>query len=319
MKAIVKQLEDDLQKYKIKETSIETVFIGGGTPSTVEPEDYAAFFKLLRPYLKDNCEITTEANPNSATKHWIEGMKNHGINRISFGTQSFNEEKLKFLNRAHSGEDTKIAVQTASDLGIKNLSIDLIYATSMDSRELLQEDLKQALALPINHLSAYALIIEEGTEFFKKPQVAKENFDDTVWLMQELEKAGLKQYEISNFGSYESQHNKGYWEYKNYLGIGAGAVGCVDATRTYTHSDVDAYIKDPLFKELEHLSDEDQLSEKILLAMRSNVGFDVDLLGTEQLKRLKILLDEKKLYEKAGRIYNENYLLADEIALFLLG
>ena len=319
MKAISKQLSADLERFKVKKNSIKTLFIGGGTPSTVDPKYYKEFFNIVRPYLKNDAEITTEANPNSATKTWLEGMKELGINRISFGTQSFNQEKLKFLNRAHSGEDTKTAVQNAYDLGIKNLSIDLIYATSMDTKELLQEDLKQAFSLPINHVSAYALIIEEGTAFFNTPEVAKEVVEETQWFIDSIKKQGFKQYEISNFGTYESEHNKGYWNYDSYLGIGAGAVGCINKSRYYPLSDVQAYIDNPLEFSEEILTDEDIKSEKILLAMRSCVGFDKDILNKDEQARLQILLDEKKLIEKNGKVYNEAFMLADELALFLLG
>lgn len=317
MLAIVKQLEDNIKRFAVKKESIDTLFIGGGTPSTVDAKYYKEFFELLTPYLKKDAEITAEANPNSATKVWLEGMKNLGVNRISFGTQSFNSEKLKFLNRAHLGEDTKRAVLDAYDLGLKNLSIDLIYATTMDSKELLQEDLKQAFSLPINHISAYALIIEEGTAFFKTPELAKEVIEETQWFIQAIKDKGFKQYEISNFGTYESKHNKGYWNYDSYLGIGAGAVGCMNKSRYYPLSDVQAYIDSPLEFSEELLSDEDVKSEKILLAMRSSVGFDKDILNKDEQARLQILLNEKKLIEKEGRVYNEAFMLADELALFL--
>jgi len=318
MAAITKQLEADLKRFSIAKKSIKTIFIGGGTPSTVDANLYKPFFDIVWPYLEENAEITTEANPNSATKEWLTGMKDLGINRISFGTQSFDDAKLKFLNRAHSGEETKIAVQNAFDLGIENLSIDLIYATLMDTKELLQEDLKQAFELPINHLSAYALIIEEGTAFFKTPEVAKEIVEDTKWFIESIKDKGFKQYEISNFGTYESEHNKGYWNYEPYLGIGAGAVGCVNNARYYPFSDVQAYIDSPLEFTEELLTGEDIKSEKILLAMRSCVGFDKSLLNIEEAKRLEILLNEKKLIYRDGKVYNEDYMLADELALFLL-
>ncbi len=318
MQAIVKQLAWDLERFKVKKSSIKTLFIGGGTPSTVESKAYEPFFELLNPYLKKDAEITSEANPNSATKEWIEGMKILGVNRISFGTQSFDAKKLAFLNRSHSAEDTKRAVSAAFELGIKNLSIDLIYATSMDSKALLEKDLKEAFLLPINHLSAYALTIEEGTAFFKTPQVAKETFEETQWFVDAIQKQGLSQYEISNFGSYQSVHNRGYWEYENYLGIGSGAVGCVDSKRYYPSNDVQDYIDKPLEAEIEVLSLEDIKSEKILLGLRSCVGFDSILLSAKEREKLQMLLDAKKLRQEDSHIYNSDYFLADELALFIL-
>ena len=129
MQALLKQLSFELQRFGATQNSIETLFIGGGTPSTVEPELYEPIFTLLRPYLQEDAEITTEANPNSATYEWIVGMKNLGVNRISFGVQSFNDEKLKFLHRAHNKDDAIIAVQNASKAGIKNISLDMAFLT----------------------------------------------------------------------------------------------------------------------------------------------------------------------------------------------
>ena len=319
MKAICQQLEHDLKRFEIEKNSLKTLFIGGGTPSTVDPKYYERFFDIVTPFLKKNAEITTEANPNSATKKWLKGMKELGVNRISFGTQSFDEKKLSFLHRAHSADDTKRAVKDAYDLGIKNLSIDLIYATSIDTKALLNSDLKEAFSLPINHISAYALTIEEGTDFFKTPEVAKEQLDDTQWFLDSVNEAGFKQYEISNFGKgYQSVHNRGYWEYDSYLGIGSGAVGCVNQSRYYPHSDVQAYIDNPIYVTEEVLSHEDVKAEKLLLGLRSNVGFSLDGLNVSERQRVSLLVEDGKLRIEDEKIFNDDFLLADELALFVL-
>ena len=122
MEALYKQLQFELKHFKVPKKRIETLFIGGGTPSTVAPEFYEPIFKLLAPYLREDAEITTEANPNSATKTWLRGMKILGVNRVSFGVQSFDAEKLKALNRAHSPQQAKDAVLHAKALGFKHLS-----------------------------------------------------------------------------------------------------------------------------------------------------------------------------------------------------
>jgi len=225
MRALKSQLQYELQRFKAVHNSIETLFIGGGTPSTIDPKLYEPIFSLLKPYLQNNIEITTEANPNSATREWLKGMKALGVNRISFGVQSFNEKKLKLLNRAHTPTMAIDAIKNADEIGFKNISLDLIYATLGDTKELLDNDLKTAFSLPINHLSAYALTIEEGTAFESKPQMSSEELSLTSWVFSSIEAHGFRQYEISNFGEYNSQHNLGYWHYKDYIGVGAGAVG----------------------------------------------------------------------------------------------
>ena len=318
MEALLKQLRYELQRFDVKEKRIETLFIGGGTPSTVPVKLYEKVFELLRPFLKEDAEITTEANPNSATKEWLKGMKKLGVNRVSFGVQSFNNEKLKFLNRAHDSKEALRAVHDAKEVGIQNISIDIIYATALDTKELLENDLKTAFSLPVNHISAYALTIEEGTFFEKTPEAANEKLSLTNFLFERIKEKGFEQYEISNFGKYKSRHNLGYWQYKNYIGAGAGAVGCKNGMRLYPHTDIDAYIKNPLHVKEEILSDEDQKTEKLFLGLRSIVGVDENILTPDELKRADLLVEEKKLYKNGNKLYNHDYLLSDEIALFIL-
>ena len=317
MLALSEQLNFELKRFKAKYKTIETIFIGGGTPSTVEPKLYKNIFKTLKPYLRDNAEITSEANPNSATKEWLKGMKQLGVNRISFGVQSFNNKKLKLLNRAHNPQQAKDAIIYAKEIGFKNISLDLIYATLGDTKELLQNDLDIAFSLPINHISAYALIIEEGTPFESKPQMSKETLETTEWLFKEIKKHNFEQYEISNFGTFKSEHNLGYWKYKDYIGLGSGAVGKLDLERFYPTCNLEDYIKNPLDIKVEVLSKEDKKIEQIFLGLRSCVGVHKDILNISELKQAHFLVSEKKLYLKNDTFYNTNYLLADEIALFI--
>ena len=317
MLALSKQLEFELERFKAGKNSIETIFIGGGTPSTVEPKLYENIFKILKPYLITNAEVTSEANPNSATEDWLQGMYNLGVNRISFGVQSFDTKKLKLLNRAHNPQQAKDAVINAKKVGFENISLDLIYATLGDTKELLQNDLNIAFSLPINHLSAYALIIEEGTPFEKKPQMSKERLEITEWLFDEIKKHKFEQYEISNFGTYKSEHNLGYWRYTDYIGLGSGAVGKLGLQRFYPTCSVEDYISNPLDIRVESLNNEDKKIEQIFLGFRSCVGVHKDILNKDELKQAQFLVDEKKLTYENDTFYNTNYLLADEISLFI--
>ena len=317
MRALKVQLQHELLRFHADKKSIETIFIGGGTPSTVAPELYQPIFELLKPYLQNDIEITSEANPNSATYEWLKGMRELGVNRISFGVQSFNREKLKLLNRAHTPEQALNAVTNAAKVGFKNISLDLIYATLGDTKELLAHDINTAFTLPINHISAYALTIEEGTAFETKPQMSKEQLSLTNWLFDTIKENGFGQYEISNFGTYQSTHNLGYWKYKDYMGVGCGAVGKLNVQRFYPSTVVEDYINSPYDIRIEELEDEDKKIEQLFLGFRSCVGVDEKLLSLEELKRAKILVDEKKIYFKNGFFYNYDYLLADEITLFI--
>jgi len=317
MSALKTQLEFELKRFEATDKSIETIFIGGGTPSTVSPQLYKPIFKLLKPYLKENIEITSEANPNSATHEWLSGMREIGVNRISFGVQSFNAEKLKLLNRAHTPDQANKAVLNAADAGFKNISLDLIYATLGDTKELLENDINTAFNLPINHISAYALTIEEGTAFESKPQMSAEQLSLTSWIFGTIKSKGFTQYEISNFGSYNSAHNLGYWQYKDYMGVGSGAVGKLGLSRFYPQTIIEKYIENPTEIREEKLDNEDKRIEQIFLGFRSCVGVDSKVLTRDELKQAQILVDENKISLVDETFYNDDYLLADEITLFI--
>lgn len=317
MEALKKQLRYEIEKHKKK---IETIFIGGGTPSTIKAKKYKEILQIVAPYLEEKCEITIEANPNSATKEWLESIYALGINRISFGVQSFNDEKLKFLGRNHSHTQAVAAIMNAKAVGFENINCDIIYDTTLDTKELLEKDLSFIKELPINHISAYSLTLEEGTKFFDKTDVRIENEELARFLFAQFEELGFSQYEISNFARNDdarSKHNLGYWQYKEYLGVGSGAVGCIENKRVYSQKDLDKYIQNPLEYEEELLSDEDILIEKVLLGLRSMVGVSLSLFDTTQRKKIKILLEAEKIREKNGILYANDFMLADELALFL--
>ncbi|MDD5159620.1 MAG: radical SAM family heme chaperone HemW [Sulfuricurvum sp.] len=320
MNALILQLKTELLRFNVSASNpIETVFIGGGTPSTVEPSLYRPLFEMIDPYLARNCEITSEANPNSATRSWLEGMYELGVNRLSFGVQSFNNEKLKILGRAHHTQHALEAIRTASAIGYKHLSVDLIYGVQGDTKALLKADVTQALALPIDHISLYALTIEEETAFEKTPEMANEELELTRWLFREITSHGFDQYEISNFGKYRSHHNIGYWEHKPYIGLGAGAVGFLENCRYYPITSVEHYIQTPCEIRLEEIEAEALLSEKLFLGFRSCVGVEVKHLNPKQKRQAELLCHEKMLTCHNERYFNPDFLLADEIALRVEG
>jgi len=319
MLSLYKQLIFEIERFNIKKKSIDTLFIGGGTPSTISPNLYQPIFELLYIYLKDGAEITSEANPNSATKEWLLGMKNLGVNRISFGVQSFNKEKLKYLNRAHSPEEAEEAIKNAKYIGFEHISLDLIYNYRGDTKELLIDDINMAFTLPIDHISAYELTIEPKTKFYNTPEVKQEDDNLAIFVSEEIIKRGFTQYEISNFGVYQSIHNKGYWQLQNYIGAGAGAVGFLEDRRYYPQTDIDRYIKNPLDIKEEILTKDDILTERIFLGLRSNIGVEKNILDMKMKKNADFLVEENKLEFRDNRYINPNLFLTDEVVLFILG
>lgn len=319
MEVLYRQLLFELERFGAAAQSIETLFIGGGTPSTVDPALYAPLFDLVAPYLHRDAEITSEANPNSATPAWLQGMRELGVNRVSFGVQSFDADKLKALNRAHTPRQAKEAILTARALGFAHLSLDLIYNYRGDTKALLLADITEAFSLPIDHISAYELTIEDGTKFAATPQVRQENDALAFFVAEEIQRRGFAQYEISNYGSYRSRHNQGYWELKDYIGAGAGAVGFLGDTRYYPDTDIDRYIADPLHNTQEKLSATEMLTEKLFLGLRSCIGIETATLPEVMRERISLLVKEGKLHEHNQRCYNTNYFLSDELVLFILG
>jgi len=319
MQALHRQLSFELKRFDTQKKQIKTLFIGGGTPSTVHPELYIPVFRLLKPYLQDDAEITTEANPNSATKEWLKGMKYLGVNRVSFGVQSFDSDKLKALNRAHTPKQAKEAILYAKEIGFEHLSLDLIYNYQGDTQELLRNDIEEAFTLPIDHISAYELTIEDGTKFSSTPEVRQENEGLAFFVADEIKKRGFMHYEISNFGTYQSRHNKGYWELENYIGAGAGAVGFLKDTRYYPQTHIESYIENPLHITEEALSEDELLTEKIFLGLRSCIGVQKSLLSKNMIAKADNLCKKKKLLCKDSHYYNENFFLSDELALYILG
>lgn len=320
MHSLRNQLEYELKRFGADvRNPIETVFIGGGTPSTVSPELYRPLFETFSPFLAPDAEITSEANPNSATRQWLDGMRNLGVNRISFGVQSFDPAKLETLARAHNPKQALDAVHNAHNSGFEHLSVDLIYGVAGDTRALLEYDLEQAFSLPIDHLSLYALTIEDFTPFAQTPQMAEESLELTRWLFDSVQSRGFTQYEISNFGTYRSKHNLGYWEHREYMGVGAGAVGFQRDKRFYPPTDIASYIQNPLNIRIEPLSTSDLLSEKLFLGFRSIVGVEASLLNADQLKKAQMLVSEGIIEYRHERFFNKDFLLADEIALTIEG
>jgi len=319
MIALAKQLQFELQRFQVKPQTISSLFIGGGTPSTIPAPLYEPIFEIITPLLTPHAELTAEANPNSATPTWLEGMLALGINRLSFGVQSFDNAKLKTLGRSHSPQQAKDAIQIAHEMGYPHLSLDLIYNLHGDTPALLESDIEEAFSLPIDHLSAYELTIEAQTPFATTPHLRQESDALAFFVAKAITQRGFEQYEVSNFGRCWSRRNRGYWELQDYIGVGAGAVGFLHHTRYYPPTEITHYLHDPLAITQESISPNELLMEKLFLGFRSNVGIKTQLLHGRMQQRATYLLKRGKLIEKNHRYFNPNLFVADELVLYILG
>lgn len=228
IQALLKDLDGDLDY--VQQRKINSIFIGGGTPSLMSIKNITDLFAGLNERLEfsSNIEITLEANPGTFEVDRFFEYRNIGINRLSIGVQSFNDEQLKFLGRIHSGKEAQDAIIKAQNVGFDNLNIDLMYGLKGQSIEECMNDVTSAISLNPSHISFYQLTLEPNTLFSKFPP--KLPSDEDIWKIGErgselLNQRGFHQYEISAYSTLPSKHNMNYWEFGDYIGIGAGAHG----------------------------------------------------------------------------------------------
>jgi oxygen-independent coproporphyrinogen-3 oxidase len=235
------EMEMFVEKYR-DQLHIETIFLGGGTPTALSAPQLQRLFELIKQHIPQTHlqEFTSEANPDELTHEKLVVMKNNGINRLSLGVQSFDEDILKRLGRTHSNEHVYNTIQMAKDIGFTNISIDLMYGLPGQTMEQWQHTLEKALELNLPHYSAYSLIVEPKTVFYNLMTKGKlilpgEDLEADMYevLMTAMESKGIHQYEISNFAQpgLHSVHNNLYWDNVSYAGFGAGAHGYAKGIR----------------------------------------------------------------------------------------
>lgn len=336
IESILEELK--LRKDYLKGEAVETIYFGGGTPSLV-PTEYLE--KILEQisllFLGNKQEITLEANPDDLSPQTLATWKSLGIDRLSLGIQSFQDEILKAYNRAHTSKEAKQAILLARDAGFEKFSIDLIYGYPHSDHRLWHQDLEEALQLDPGHLSAYSLTIEPKTTFGNwtkkgKFSPAEEEFvaQQFEWLQEQCDKAGYSQYEISNFSrpNQAAIHNSNYWKRSPYLGIGPSAHSFDGSSRGFNPASNLSYTKalaaglSPFV--LEELTPEECINEEILTGLRTSWGLDTASLAARYsvdlwaLKRDSIAkltaLGMLLARDKTLTLTRKGQLLADSIA-----
>lgn len=310
------QLEFEIKRFELEKNSVTTVYFGGGTPSSVDANLYEPIFDIINNFASSHIEITVEANPSSSNTNWLDKMRKLGANRISLGVQSFDDKKLHFLGRLHSSESAKNAISRAVDSGFQNISIDLIYDTQYDSVDFVKKEVDVAVSMPVTHISAYSLSIEENSLFANKHDLKVENIDSYRVIVSTLQQHGFEQYEVSNFGKIKSNHNTAYWLGEDYIGAGAGAVGFLKNSRFYPMENIDEYISNPTKINIETVAQNDLRFEKVFLGIRSNIGVSINDIKCSK-EKIDYLKNSDKIDIRNGRIFAKDFLLADEIALYL--
>lgn len=325
-----------LRAHEMKE-DIQTIYFGGGTPSILEPETINKMLQAIKAQyaVSNDPEITLEANPDDITAEKAQAWKQMGINRFSIGVQSFADENLLWMNRAHDGRQSIACIHTIREAGFENFSIDLIYGTPGQTQQGWIKDLEKAIELKIPHLSCYALTVEEGTALHhmigsgKKEKISAdeqaERFDALVQLSS---LAGYSHYEISNLAlpGKESKHNSAYWEGKPYLGFGPSAHSFSGIKRSWNIADNLKYIQSIetgiLPSEEETLREIDQLNEYIMTSLRSIKGMQKDIItarwGNDKMQIISTEIDQ---FIQSGKIIatDRAWLLSGEGRFFADG
>ena len=260
----------------------ETIYIGGGTPTSLSNEQLDKLLSFIKPYSNNVIEYTIEVNPESLDLDKIKLFNKYGINRISMGVQSSNNEELKLINRKHSFDDVKQKIQLLKDNGLTNISIDLMYSLPNQTIPSLNKTINDFISLDIPHVSLYSLTIEENSVFAKKGYKSLDEdteADMYELIVSKLQDKGYIHYEVSNFSKpgFESKHNMGYWDYEDFLGISMSSSSKVGDKRWTITRDFNKYFEDYNSKDEDlNLTKQDLMFENIMMALRTNKGLNIE-------------------------------------------
>lgn len=338
--AILEELK--LRSGYLNDETINTIYFGGGTPSLFSGKQIEEILNLINSHFEASqfAEITLEANPDDLTKSILQSLKKVGINRLSIGVQTFDDDRLSFMNRAHSANEARESIKLAFETGFTNMTADLIYAIPPENMGYWEKDLSEMIALGLPHISLYGLTIEEKTVFgnwLAKGKLHETSEDIAArqyrYAIETLTEAGYEHYEVSNFAKpgFRSKHNSAYWSGEKYLGVGPGAHSYDGNTRSYNVRNNTKYIneieKGVLPETIEYLSKIQRINEYVLTHLRTAKGIDL----TEVRSKFEVDLkkDSKQVlsnYLNQGlivwegdqiRLTIDGFMVADEIALGL--
>ncbi|MCD0479673.1 radical SAM family heme chaperone HemW [Chryseobacterium sp. LC2016-29] len=329
-----------LRKDELQNKNLKSLYFGGGTPSVLSADEIKSLIdEVLKHFSFNNdIEITLEANPDDLNAQFLKGLSSSPVNRLSIGTQSFFDEDLKLMNRAHNASEAEGSIKRAQDFGFENLSIDLIYGSPTSNLEIWKENLNKTIALEIPHISSYALTVEPKTaleNWISKGKVSnpkeEEQNREFYYMIDFLKDQGFNHYEVSNFAKegFYSRHNSAYWKYQEYLGIGPSAHSYNgNDVRSWNVANNQQYIKklnsNILAKETEILSQQDQFNEMIMIGLRTIWGVNLDSLNqkfSENIldkfnKEIQYKIEEGilKIENNHLKIPEKHWFMADGIA-----
>lgn len=260
---------------------LKTIYVGGGTPTSLQPDQLESLLQSLQPKLADEYEFTFEANPESLTEDKVNMLVRYGVNRMSLGLQATQDMLLARIGRHHNFEDVKKAVALIKKCGIKNFSLDLMYGLPSQTLDMFKESITEVIKLNPNHVSIYALILEPHSLFGKqhiKPVSIDEETDMYLTCIEMMREAGYDHYEISNFArdGYRSEHNQVYWRYEDFYALGPGSSMKVNHQRKTWTRELRTYLREDAFDEVLDLELVDEMFEFIMMGLRIREGITFD-------------------------------------------
>lgn len=301
-----------------KGEELETIYIGGGTPSSLSIGELKRLFNILSIFKRSsNCEYTIENNFESTDREKLELYKEVGINRLSFGIETISKDGLKLLERDLDLDKVRDTINICRELGFNNINVDLMYALPNESIEDLEKDLKYIYSLDVEHISTYSLIIEDHTKLgINNTKNISEDLDYEMYkyICESMNSNGYKHYEISNFSKdgYESHHNLCYWDNNYYYGFGLGASSYIDNMRITNTRSLNNYKIGKYVKEVEYLNDEDTIEYEVMLNLRKSDGIDLDKFKSKYNRELKDIYNYNDLVELGVLELNNNHLYIPE-------
>ena len=310
LEALEKEIKSNYQGEELK-----TVYIGGGTPSSLDVEELQKLFEIIKMFnLDQNIEFTIEVNPESITEEKLALFKKNKVNRISLGIESTNDKYLQYLERNYNFDLVKKKVKLIKQYGFNNINVDLIYAIKNQTLKELENDIDNILSLDINHISTYSLMIEPHTKLYiKKETSIDEEIDYNMYklICRKLKDNGFIHYEVSNFSKkgYESRHNLVYWNNEHYYGFGLSASGYIDNIRYTNTTSFRDYLRQNYLKEKEILQSKDILSYAFILGFRLIKGINKDKffqkynVKIDELEIIQKLIKSKDLIDNGMNIY----------------
>ena len=310
----LKGLKKEIDEF-YEDEKIDTLYIGGGTPSCLDSTELDELFDILKVFkLKDNYEFTFECNPDDINELLIKKLVSIGVNRISIGIESFNPEKLSFMERKADFEDIRTKINLIRYYGINNINVDLIYGLPNETMDILKKDLKLLLKLNPTHISTYSLIIEEHTKIkINNVESINEELDAKMYnyICKKLKKKGYIHYEVSNFAlkGYESKHNLAYWNNEEYYGFGLGASGYINGFRYENTQNIKEYLNGDYHQNESLLSKQEIMEYELMLGFRKLSGinlqefYDKYGINMQEVFPIKPLVRNKDLIYKNGYIY----------------